>query len=139
WSARFGLTKARAVWKKPVRLNLEAELEMTDSMPIVSVIANKRGKHGWLGKALTIDDVSGEVRLQMADNQIVIPYAFADSDKIDVGAKGIISKESRNGVLYVRFHKLHGILKIKDGDRNIDILNAREQFDQYDTDAVLSK
>ena len=139
WSARFDLTKAKAVWKKPVRLDLEAELEMTDSMPIVSVIANQRGKHGWLGKALTIDDVSGEVRLQMADNQIVIPYAFADSDKIDVGAKGIINKESRNGVLYVRFRKLHGILKIKDGDRNIDILNAREKFDQYDTNAVLSK
>ena len=136
WSARFDLTKARAVWKKPIRLDLEAELEMTDSMPIVSVMANQRGKHGWLEKIFNIDDVSGKVKLQMSDNQITIPYAFAGSDKIDVSAKGIVSKESRNSILYVCFHNLHGILKIRDGDRNIDVLNAREKFDMYSTDMV---
>ncbi|HBE92679.1 MAG TPA: hypothetical protein DDW55_09190, partial [Gammaproteobacteria bacterium] len=138
WAATFELTKGKAIWKKPVQLDLEAEVEMTDSIPIVSMMANKKGKHGWLGKALTIDDVQGDVKMQMANRQIVIPYAFAGSDKIDVGAKAVISKESRNGVLYVRFRKLHGIMKIKDGDRNIDVLKARETFDEYSTDAVMA-
>jgi len=61
WSARFELTKARAMWKRPITMHIEADLEMTDSKPIVAVIANQRGKHGWLGKALTIDDVKGKV------------------------------------------------------------------------------
>ncbi len=132
WAARFKFTKARAVWRKPIRLDLETELEMTDSRPVVSIIANQRGRNGWLEKALTTEDVSGEVRLQMADDRIVIPYAFADSDNIDVGAKGVISKETHDGVFYVRYRKLHGLLKIKDGDRNLDVLKARKKFDEYE-------
>lgn len=138
WNASFVLSKGQTVWKKPVQLDLEAEVEMSDSMPIVSMLANKRGKHGWLEKALTIDDVKGDIQMQVANQQVVVPYAFAGSDKIDVGAKAIINKDNRNGVVYVRFRKLHGILKVKDGDRNIDVLKAREKFDKYSTDAVLS-
>mgnify|MGYP001812400622 FL=1 len=138
WSATFALTKGRTTWKRPVQLDLEAEVEMSDSMPIVSMLANKRGKHGWLEKALTIDDMKGDVRMQMANRQVVVPYAFAGSEKIDVGAKAIISEDNRNGVVYVRFRKLHGILKVVDGKRNVDVLKAREKFDNYSTDAVLS-
>ena len=137
WSARFQLKKAHAVWKQPVAILLEADLDMTNSKPIVAVIANQRGKHGWLEKALTIDDVKGTAKVDMTQDRIVIPYAFAVSDKIDVGAKGVITADKRNGVLYVRFRKLHGVLKIKDGKRNLDILNARKKFDQFDSKAVL--
>ncbi len=139
WSARFELKKARAVWKRPITMHIEADLQMTDSKPIVAVIANQRGKHGWLEKALSIDDVNGKVLINVAQNQIIIPYAYADSDKIDVGAKGVITADEHNGVLYVRYRKLHGILKINNGKRNLDVLNAREKFDQYDSDAVLLK
>ena len=73
----------------------------------------------------------------MAQDHIIIPYAFASSDKIDVGAKGAITADERNGVFYVRFRKLHGILKINNGKRNLDVLRAREKFDQFDSKAVL--
>ncbi len=137
WSAQFRLKKARAVWKRPISILLEADLAMTDSRPIVAAIANQRGKHGWLEKALTIDDVNGEAEIDMAQDRILIPYAFATSDKIDVGAKGVITADQRTGVLYVRFRKLHGILKINDGKRNLDVLKAREKFDQFDSRSVL--
>ena len=134
WGAQLTLNKARAVWKKPVQLDIEADLEMTDSRPFVAMLANQKGKEGWLEKAMTIDNVSGEVKVKMKQNIIVIPYAFASSDKIDVGAKGVISADVRHGVLYARFRKLRGLLKINNGKRNLDILKAREKFDQYDPD-----
>jgi hypothetical protein len=137
WGVLLTLNKARAVWKKPVQLDLEADLEMTDSRPFVAMIANQKGKEGWLEKAMTIDDVSGEVKINMKQDIIVIPYAFAVSDKIDVGAKAIISADARNGVLYARFKKLHGLLKINNGKRNLDILKAREKFDAYVPDQSL--
>lgn len=139
WSARFELIKARAIWKRPITMHLEADLQMTNSKPIVAVIANQRGKNGWLGKALTIDDVNGKAVINIAQNQIIIPYAFAGSDKIDVGAKGVISADNRDGVLYVRFRRLHGILKINNGKRNLDVLNAQKKFDQYDSETVYLK
>jgi hypothetical protein len=137
WSARFELKKARAVWRRPIEMDINADLQMTDSKPIVAVIANQRGKHGWLEKALTIDDVNGEAVINMTNNNIVIPYAYADSDKIDIGAKGVITADERDGVFYVRFRKLDGILKISNGKRNLDVLNAREKFEEYDSEKVL--
>jgi len=137
WGVLLTFNKARAVWKKPVQLDFEADLEMTDSRPFVAMIANQKGKEGWLEKAMTIDDVSGEVKVKMKQNIIVIPYAFAVSDKIDVGAKAIISADARNGVLYARFKKLHGLLKINNGKRNLDIFKAREKFDAYVPDKSL--
>ena len=138
WSARFHLRNARAVWKRPIAIRLEADLDMSDSKPIVAVLANQRGKHGWLEKALTIDDVNGEAQVDIAQDRVIIPYAFATSDKIDIGAKGVITADQKNGVFYVRFRKLHGILKIKNGTRNLDVFNAREKFDQFDSSEVLS-
>lgn len=79
----------------------------------------------------------GEAQVDIDQHRIIIPYAFATSDKIDVGAKGVISADERNGVLYVRFRKLHGILKINNGKRNLDVFNAREKFDQFDSREVL--
>ncbi len=131
WGIKLGLKKARAVWKKPVKLDIEADFEMTDSRPFVAMMANKKGKEGWLGKAMTIDDVKGQINMRMENQTIVIPYAFADSEKIDVGAKGIITADLHDGVLYARFRKLHGLLKIHNGKRNFDILKARKKFDEY--------
>jgi len=131
WHARFDLKKGRAVWKKPTHLEVEAGIEMKDTRPMVAIMANQRGKHGWIEKILTVEDVKGEAKMSIAQDKIVIPYAFFGSDDIDVGAKGIITANTRNGVFYVRFKKLHGILKVKDNDRNFDILNARKKFDEY--------
>ena len=137
--AEILFNKAHTVWKKPIQLDVEAELKMSDSIPIVSMMANQKGKHGWLEKALTIDDVVGNMHLQIANQQIVIPYAFAGSDNIDVGAKAIINSETRNGMLYVRYKALKGLLKINDGKRNIDVLKAKEKFDAYSTDEVIAE
>lgn len=137
WAARFLLRKAHAVWKRPISILLEADLNMTDSKPIVSIIANQRGRHGWLERALTTDDVNGEVTIDMDQDSILIPYAFATSDRIDIGAKGVITADKRTGVLYVRFRRLHGILRINDGKRRLNIRRAKERFEQFDSRAVL--
>jgi hypothetical protein len=136
WHARFDLKKGRAVWTKPTRIEVEAGIKMKDTRPMVAIMSNQRGKHGWLEKILTVEEVEGEVRMNMTQDQIVIPYAFAGSDDIDVGAKGIINALTRDGVFYVRFKKLHGILKIRDDDRNFDILNARKKFNEYSPEKV---
>jgi len=131
WQARFDLNKAHVVWNKPMRLDVEAEIEMKDSRPIVALFANHRGKHGWLEKMLTVEDISGNARLKVEAERALIPFALVGSDKIDVGAKGLVDASTREAIFYARFRKLHGILKMKDGERNFDILGARRKFDDY--------
>lgn len=131
WNVKLDLEKGRVVWKKPVSLQAEAGIEMKDTRPIVAMLANHREKHGWLEKMLTIENIQGEAVMNVAQDQIVIPYAFIGSDRFDVGAKGTIGGQTRNGVVYARVGKLKGLLKIKDGKRNFDIIRARKKFDEY--------
>lgn len=139
WNIKFDLKKGRVVWKKPVRIQAEADIQMKDTRPIVAMLSNHRKKHGWLEKLLTIEDIKGEAVMDMQQQQIVIPYAFVTSDKVDVGAKGIINANTRDGMFYARYKKLKGLLKIRDGKRNFDILKAKKTFDAYSPTAIQAK
>jgi len=133
WNARFDLKKARATWKKPVYIHAESEFEIRDSRPIVAMFANARGEHKWLEKLLTIEDIQGTATATLEQQQLTIPYAFSGSDKIDIGAKGIIDKQNVDGIFYARFRKLDAVLKINNGKRNLDVLGAKKKFDNHST------
>ena len=137
WNATVDFTRANTVWKKPVRMKAEADIAMKDSTPIVAMLSNHRDKNGWIEKLLTVGNIEGEASMDMQKNQIIFPYAYAGSDKIDVGAKGIITAETRDGVIFVRYRKLKGLLKIRDGKRNFDIIKAQKKFDAYSPEALL--
>jgi hypothetical protein len=137
WNAVVDFTRANTVWKKPVRLKVEADIGMKDSAPIVAMLSNHRNKNGWIEKLLTVGKIEGEASMDMQKNQIIFPYAFAGSDKIDVGAKGVITSETRDGVIFARYRKLKGLLKIRDGKRNFDIIKAQKKFDAYSPEALL--
>jgi hypothetical protein len=131
WRLRLDLKKGRAVWKKPTLVEMEADLRISDTRPLVAIMSNRKGTPKWLDQLLTIDDIHGNARMTLTQDRIVIPYAFAGSEKVDVGAKGTIDAQARDGVFYVRFKKLHALLKIKNDQRNLDLIRARQKFDTY--------
>jgi len=131
WSASITLTRGDTVWKKPLQLKAEADIRMKDSRPVVVLFNNQGWRPEWLLNMLTIEDIEGTAELNIANERMVIPYAFASSDKIEVGAKGSITRQRRDGVIYVRYKKLDAVIKISDGKKNPDIIGAREKFDQY--------
>jgi hypothetical protein len=137
WSARVDFTRANTVWKKPVQLNAEADIEMQDSTPIVAMLSNHRNKNGWIEQMLTVGKIEGKATMNMQKDRIVFPHAFAGSDKIDVGAKGIITEQSRDGVIYARYRKLKGLLKIREGKRSFDVIGAQKKFDAYSPEEML--
>ena len=131
WAVVLTLEKADTVFSKPIVLNAEAILGMTDSRPIVAMLGNRKDRPKWVTNMLIVEDIEGRVELEAANNQFVFPYAFIDSDNIDFGAKGIIDKTLRNGVVYARYKKLDLVVKISDGKKNIDLIRAKAKFDEY--------
>lgn len=131
WSMRLTLNQAEAVWRKPIRLDVEADISISDTRPFVAVLANHRGKHGLLEKMLTTEDIDGTLQLNIADGRARIPYAFAGSDKLAIGAKGMFGKDSREAMFYGRYKRLGGVLKIEGERKNFDIIRARHTFDSY--------
>ena len=67
----------------------------------------------------------------MAPNQVVVPYALATSDTIDVGAKGIIGEHNRQGMFYARYGKLAAILEIDNDQKHFELIDATGKFDRY--------
>ena len=65
-------------------------------------------------------------RLPSAEKAIALT-----SDNAEVGIKAVISSQSKEGMVYIKYKKLDAILKMNNGDRNIDILKARKKYDEY--------
>ena len=131
WAAILTLTQAETILTNPFRLKAKAGIHMTDSRPIVALLGNQKDSPGWAKKMLTIEDVNGTVDLDFENPRLIIPAAFIDSDNIELGAKGVIDKDLRSGIIYARYKKLDIVVKISDGKRNIDLLRARRKFDEY--------
>jgi hypothetical protein len=132
WSARLVLTRGDTVLTDPPRMNLEARLLMSDSRPIVALFQNQEGwRPDFLSRMITVEDIEGTARVAMANERVAIPHARATSDNIEVEAKGVITAESRNGVIYVRYKNADALLKIRNGKKSLDILRVRQKFEDY--------
>ena len=131
WAVVLTLTEADTTWSKPLVLKAKAILSMTDSRPIVAMLGNQKDRPKWVTNMMLVEDIEGRIELEAANDQIVIPYAFIDSDNIDFGAKGVIDETLHNGVIYARYKKLDLLVKISDGKKNIDLFRAKEKFDEY--------
>jgi hypothetical protein len=131
WSARLLLVRGQATWKKPLQLDIEARINIADSRPVVAMFGNKGKRPEWLLNMLTIEDIEGTAQVTIANEQIVIPLAHAISDNMEMGAKGRISGQRRDGVVYARYKKLDAVIKISEGERNTDVIRAREKYETY--------
>jgi hypothetical protein len=132
WSTRLVLTRGETFLTDPPRMNLEAQLRMSDSRPIVAMFRNQGGwRPDFLSKMMTIEEIEGTAQMAMAGERIVIPFAHAISDNIEVNAKGAISGETRDGVIHVRYKEAEALLKITGGRKSLDVYRVREKFNDY--------
>jgi len=132
WSAVLKLTRGETTWTNPLKMDLEAQLSMSDSKPFVALFDNQGWRPKFLTNALTVEDIEGTVRLNMANDIIVIPHAQLSSDKLFIGVKATIAKENSTGVLYTRYKTLDAIIRFKDGKKNLDLIKALEKYEQYE-------
>ena len=131
WRMAIKFKKADIVWKKPLELKSETLLLMKDSRPIVAMIDNKKAKFALLSNLLIVENLRGEAMVNMKDNTITIPSALVKTNKIDIGAKAIITPTLRNGMIYFGHKNIRAAIEIRDGKKSIDIFNAQQSFDNY--------
>jgi len=132
WFAELRLTRGDTVFVEPVRLDFEADLEASDSRPLVTLFRNQDGwRPEFIARALTVEGISGNARVEMADRRLRIPFAWLDGETIEAGAKAELSAAGNRGIVYLRYRGLDAVLRIADGKRNLDILRARRTFDDY--------
>jgi hypothetical protein len=45
--------------------------------------------------------------------------------------KALITGTDRDGVIYFRYKKFDGVLKVRDGKRNLDVIGALKKYEEY--------
>jgi len=124
------------VFEEPLRLAMEADLRVSDSRPLVTLFRNQDGwRPDFLARALTVENITGEARLEMADRRLRIPFAWLNGEYIEAGAKAELSGDGNRGIVYLKYRDLDAVLRIANGKRNLDILRARRKFDDYRVDS----
>jgi hypothetical protein len=131
WSGTVFFERADTTWRQPPRLDIEAKLLMSDSRPFVALMRNHGGPE-FAGRVLTVEDIEGTALLTAADNRIRVPSAEITSNDITVGMKALIADAEREGMIFLRWKALRALLKVRDGKRNVDVINSRATFDRYE-------
>jgi hypothetical protein len=131
WAGTMFFERADTTWRRPPRLDVEAKLLMSDSRPFVALMRNHGGP-AFAGRVLTVEDIEGTALLTAADNRIRVPSAEITSSDITVGMKALIADVEREGMIFLRWKALRALLKVQDGQRNVDVINSRNTFDRYE-------
>ena len=131
WSANLVFQRAEAVFDLPLWLSADAGLTVSDTRPLVALFENRRRSPAWLSKLLTLEDIGGEATLELSDNRLKVSDAQVLSDKAEVAVKAVFYETGSDGVIYVRYRKLDAVLKMDGPESNLDVLGARQTFEQY--------
>jgi hypothetical protein len=132
WSANIELVLGQTTWSVPLRLDVEAQLHMSDTRPIVALFDNQGWRPEFLLKMMTVEDINGTATISAEERKITISDTRLTGDKIEIAAKATISPLSRDGVIYARYKQADALVKIAGGKKNVDIVRVREKFDAYE-------
>ncbi len=131
WNGRVDIATGRVIWKRPMTLDVKAGFRLLDARPLLAIFDTSSKANNWLDRLLDLKNIRGNATISVAPKQVVVPYAFATSDTIDVGAKGIFRKGDRQGVFYARSGKLAGILAVDNDQKRFGLIDATGKFDTY--------
>ena len=132
WSAELKLLEAEAVVQPSVKLQARAGLRVSDTRPLVAMFDNRGDPPRWVSKLMTLTDLVGEGSLEMEEGRLLIPLAHVTSDKAEVAAKAFFSGGLSKSVVYARYKKLDLLLRTENSKRNVDVVNVRKKFEQYE-------
>ena len=90
-----------------------------------------RGQHPWIDDLLTVEDLSGHLRLAIDGKDAVLQDAMVSGAEIGVHAKGRAAPAGREAMVLVRWHNLVGALELQGAHKHFDLGNARAKFDAY--------
>lgn len=131
WAAKLLFRDAEAVYATPPFVSAEVGLTVSDTRPLVALFSNRSRAPRWTSRFLTLEDIDGEARLELANDRLLVEQAEVLSDKAELGAKAVFYQGGRDGVIYARYEKLDLVLKLQGQDSNIDVFRARQTFDAY--------
>ena len=131
WSTSLMITSGEAIFTQPIELSAESVITVSDTRPLVALFENRSRAPKWLGNLMSVKNLEGEADMSLSGGKLRIPLAYVDSEKAEVGIKATFFEGEREGMAYLRYKELDTLVKRFDGKRDVDIIKAREKFEEY--------
>jgi hypothetical protein len=132
WSSLMEVVSGRGTFMRPTTLSADALVTISDTRPLVVLFKNRSRSPKWLANMMAVKDLSGEATINLGDGKLRVPKALVTSEKAEVGIKATFYQGEREGMVYARFKKLDTLVKRFDGQRDVDVIRAREKFDAFE-------
>jgi hypothetical protein len=131
WYARLQLDDTKIRWQKPMHIDSNAEIVIRDTRPLLALMDNLRGKHGWVDDMLSMEDLAGHLKIRVDGERALLEDAMVSGPEIGVHAKGQAARDAREALLLLRWHNLMGTLRIVNDDKSFSVINPRAHFEAY--------
>ena len=131
WGARLDINSGKVIWKRPMTLDASTSFSMTDVSPLMAIFETHRKKNKWMDRIFDLKDVRGSATVSVAPKDIVVPYALAKAQNVEVGAKGIFQPGDRQGMYYLRYGNLSALLEFLGDRKKLAVINATKKFEEY--------
>jgi len=73
------------------------------------------------------------VNLEVMGSRVEVLDSWVTSDKFEAGAKAVFGESGSDGVVYLKYKKIDAVLKLDNGNKNIDLIGARKKYDRFET------
>jgi len=132
WSTSLEVTSGEGIFTQPVELSAESLITVSDTRPLVTLFKNRSRTPKWLGNMMSVKNLSGEAQMSLSGGEFRVPLAYVDSEKAEVGIKATFFEGEREGMVYARYKKLDTLVKRFKGKRDVDVIKARQKFEEYE-------
>jgi hypothetical protein len=142
WSASIRVPSGMVRIGAPVYLDARVKMECTDSVPFVTVFADRKSLPRWAQGLLSVRDVSGEARLQFGPRTLEIGPCDIRGGGFQVGLRLLRDGPRSHGELLARAGPLSVGVGLRPGaGPELHVFGAQRWFDgnQDDVDSIKSK
>jgi hypothetical protein len=129
WWAHLQLTDGSMVWGRPLSLQSAALLEMKNSGFLLSVFSRRKSFLRWFHRLLSVENVRAEGTVRCGEGAIEIAPLRVTGGRLDLRSRLRLSKESKQGDLFIRWGKLAAGIELRDGKRTFKLRHPEEWFE----------
>ena len=130
WTATITFPRARMKFSEPMQVDAAIRLAMQDTRPLVVMFDALKGVPDWLERMMVIANIRGRASLDVHRDYVAVNGLDVTGEGLKALADLVLGKDTRSGILYLKFHGIAlGVELHKDG-RDLKILRPLHWFQQ---------
>ena len=110
-------------------LTAELDILMKDSRAVMALFGEVKPWLDRFERILTVKDIEAHAKVAMKEQHLSLRDLSIDGRKLEGRAELALSKDLREGILFVRFHGIPVGLEITGTERDWKLVNARKWFE----------